>query len=556
MIEPSLASPKHHHHQQPFTQKSVTNNAMSLHVPQLRKASSFTDPFFNRSSPQSKSNLNNTSSILVDDEGFSIPPPDRSPWSTIPNNHSNIDESQDTDDLTSLESGSLNGISPSIIKLDIKNDSVVQEDAKTSQIALTRVASMLKEKNTTTVKRPRGRRELRSQYFGNSNNTITTSTNNNSNNNTSFSSYHTASSSSVSASPLSLSTITSTPIDEISEENDSTKDNNLKDITTSPTSYDSPFLHEDDQLVPNNNNNNNNTVIQSSIPTTPSTPSSLSPPIKLRITETIHAQIVNGQVVQSKVVGEIGILYEGPRHPTQAPIYFILKQDDLEVATLEKYVIAKGKSKKNKNGMKYQITPNLIQELDYVTCIKYQLSRPSDKVIPLMVKPMWKCDGDQARLMIKYYKNSKCNTLSSLSSLSHPHHGNEKEDTHPTPPSTNHVNLQQLVMVTKVSRDCSGVQSMPTGEWMIDQQKIMWSLEKKDVNDDEEQIIRARFSTKYKSEPQPIAIRFVLKDQLLTSFDVITHPQLDTSSNENASWANIVHIEKNTRSGKYIAEIN
>ncbi|CAO3642172.1 unnamed protein product [Cunninghamella echinulata] len=580
----AIETPNHYqqHHQQ-YQQPKTMTSSMSLHVPQLRKASSFTDTFFNRPPlPPSASSLSPQSkaTILIDDEGFSIPPPDRSPWSTIVNNNqsqSGDDETnlQDTDnDLTSLESGSLNGISPSIIKLDIKNDSVVQEDAKSSQIALTRVASMLKEKNTTTVKRPRGRRELRSQYFGNNNSTNTTTGSSIMDiNGTSYSSYHTATAGSIPSSPLSLST-TATTIDEISE--DKLNDGN-KNITMSPTSYDSPFTHEDDHPV---TTSSTTTIDHSSTLTkeieeekiisdfnqglkmnqtsSPISSVSSSPPIKLRITETIHAHIVNGEVVQRKLVGEIAILYEGPRHNVQTPIYFILKQDDLQVATLEKYIIAKGKSKKNKNGMKYQITPNLIQELDYVTCIKYQLSQqPSDKVIPWMVKPMWKCDDDQARLMIKYYKNSICNTLPSSSTstststssttLSLNNNNNNNNN--------NNINLGQLVMSTQVSRDCTNVQSMPTGEWMIDQQKIMWSLEKEidEKYDGKEQMIRARFSTKYQSTPQPIHIRFLLKDQLLSSLEIITNPILDSNDN-NGLWAKIVHIDKNTRSGKYIAE--
>lgn len=75
----------------------------------------------------------------MDAEGFSIPPPDRTPWTEVPSGSSlneaeaEADENADTSSIMSTNR----------FRVDIMNETV-KEDAEASH-ALTRVATLLKE---------------------------------------------------------------------------------------------------------------------------------------------------------------------------------------------------------------------------------------------------------------------------------------------------------------------------------------------------------------------------------------------------------------------------
>lgn len=73
----------------------------------------------------------------MDAEGFSIPPPDRTPWADVPSgsslNEVEADENADTSSIMSTNR----------FRVDIMNETV-KEDAEASH-ALTRVATLLKE---------------------------------------------------------------------------------------------------------------------------------------------------------------------------------------------------------------------------------------------------------------------------------------------------------------------------------------------------------------------------------------------------------------------------
>lgn len=432
-------------------QSALSSNTLHAPTPTLRKTSSFADSFFNQ--PSSPQNQNSTPSILVDDEGFSIPPSDRSPWTmtTSPTTTSAIssDEQQDSNDLASMDSGSL--YSTSRLKLDIKAESVVVEDAKSSQVALTRVASMLKETNPSATKRPRGRRELRSQLLHG--NTLTL--------------------------PTSLQ----------------------EDSTLTATDTLSPFAHDDDEEHP---------VITCDPPANRLGLED-EPTLSVRITEVIHAQLRQGEAQRLMVTGEVALLYQGPK---DQPIHFLVKHNGTETTLLAEGI---QRWQDTDDGVIYQLTPDKI-DTTYTTCIKYrQAQEPSSHlVVPLLVKPMWKCDGDQARLMIKYSQ-------------------------------ANEVTMDQVMMLTHVDGNCHSAQSLPPGQWVMDQQKMVWSS-----LDAGEQVIRAKFFTASLATPQPIAVRFEMRDQLFSSLQVVEQPPLTALS--SGTWARIDSVVKSTRSGKYIAE--
>ncbi|KAI8981401.1 Muniscin C-terminal mu homology domain-containing protein [Pilobolus umbonatus] len=95
--------------------------------------------------------------IMIDAEGYSIPPANRSAWTL---DSANSDALVDTEEITS-DSASGSILSNSRIRVDIQNEAVNDEDAGNAAVALTRVATLLKEKNPNATRKYRGRRELR-----------------------------------------------------------------------------------------------------------------------------------------------------------------------------------------------------------------------------------------------------------------------------------------------------------------------------------------------------------------------------------------------------------
>jgi hypothetical protein len=347
-----------------------------------------------------------------------------------------------------MDSGSLYGTSR--LKLDIKAEPVVEEDVKSSQVALTRVASMLKETNPSATKRPRGRRELRSQLVHG--NTLTL--------------------------PTSLQE-DSTPADTLS-----------------------PFAHDDDGPVMPCDPPANRLGLED------------EPTLSVRITEVIHAQLRQGEAQRLMVTGEVALLYQGP---TDQPIHFCVKHNGTEATLLADGI---QRWQDTDDGTIYQLSPDKMPA-DYTTCIKYRQdssSSSSQWVAPLLVKPMWKCDGDQARLMIKYNQ-------------------------------TNEVTMDQVMMLTHVDGNCHSAQSLPPGQWVMDQQKMVWSSLDTGA---EQQVIRAKFATTALATPQPIAVRFELRNQLISSLQVVEHSPLRAAGGTGARISSVV---MSTRSGKYIAEV-
>lgn len=288
-----------------------------------------------------------------------------------------------------------------------------------------------------------------------------------------------------------------------------------------PSPIVSPFAHDDDE-DDNGTNGPASTIDVAPLDQTISANSpagdSRLPGISLRITETIHAQLRQGQIQGLMVTGQIALLYQGASGndgDESVPANFILTQDDnIETTFLDASI--KRVESNDHGGTVYQFTPT--DTRDYVTCIHYRQAQPHDLsslAAPLIAKPMWKCDDTQARLMIKYTKAN--------------------------------ADVHKVMMLTQVGGTCHGAQSMPMGQWMVDQQRMIWSLD--DDNDEDEHVVRAKFATSSRSDPHPIAIRFEMKNRLVSRLNV---DPLPTSA---GAWAKIEKVERTTRSGKYVAEV-
>lgn len=343
------------------------------------------------------------------------------------------------------------------LKVDIKND-VKEEDATHAAVALTRVSSLLKEKSTVGSGKRRGRRE------------------------------------NMRATRL---------LDPVQEQQpqpsvtvQSSQPESVVPDSSQPTS-----LFED----------------------TFGTPATLStsdqvPSIKVHVTEVIHALLKGGDVVRTTVLGEVKIAYEGPSE-TNGPVCFRLDHaEELErIAPNQSYV----KSLEGRPGV-YQLDTHMFHLAggSPVACFKYQVKVDTpDHVIPIWVKPMWKCDQEQTLLLVKYRKT-----------------GSLLRD------------VQRVFFMTTVNGNVQNVQSIPAGQWMVEQEKMVWPLE--DWQPQEEMTLRAKFITKQQGEPQQIAVRFEARDWLVSSVAITQGDEHDSG----LVWAHIAATERSVRSGKYVAE--
>jgi hypothetical protein len=281
-----------------------------------------------------------------------------------------------------------------------------------------------------------------------------------------------------------------------------------------PSPIVSPFAHDDDGSDNGTDNPASPTGAAPSNHTVSLEPTAAEPKlpgISLRITETIHAQLRQGQIQWLMVTGQVALLYQGASDDDRTPAnFFLTHDDDCETTFLDPSI--KRVDSDERGGTVYQFTPT--DARDYVTCLHYRQAQPASLTAPLLAKPMWKCDDTQARLMIKYTKATA---------------------------------VHQVMMLTQVGGACQGAQSMPMGQWMVDQQRMMWSLD--DDDDDTEHVIRAKFATTSRADPHPIAIRFEMKNQLVSRLNVANSPS------SAGAWAKIEKVERTTRSGKYMAEV-
>lgn len=231
----------------------------------------------------------------------------------------------------------------------------------------------------------------------------------------------------------------------------------------------------------------------------------VSPPqIHVEITETLHVLSRAGEAERSMISGEVSIQYQGPVDHT-TPILFQLSHAATAFDIMETTSFVQETPEENT----FQIQTGLFTPGQSNVCIKYKA--PCHQ-LPLTVKPIWKCDTEKSRLLVKYHK-------------------------HRDLPS-----LENVVFVTSVTGQVQNALSIPAGELVLSQNRILWHLG--NLEDSTESVIKAQFSTLEQASPQPIAVKFELKEILLTDVAILTG---DPSV--------LVHTTKSVKVGKYIAEI-
>lgn len=420
----------------------------------------------------------------------------------------NENEADDVFDNSSI-------MSSNRIKVDIMNETV-KEDAEASH-ALTRVATILKEKNTPSPgKRPRGRRE-------------TLRLNQMTNRSTSPQQFGGSSSS------LDVSNFNKASISPVSAD---FADTNLTVATAGANAgFISPQLNPFDpsgaavDKSPVNPFELESRDIFSASPDSGQTgdEETKAPQLKADIAETVHVLTKAGEVVRSMITGEISLTYRG--HAMDKPVCF-------QVANIEhidrlvpnhNYI-----SEVNGHSGVFRINEDMFSKVGgkSVVCLKYQLKMQDSNaapVAPLIVKPIWKLEDDKSMLLIKYNGSTEGLTA-------------DKD-----------IVLENLSFLVPVDGGVTSAQSMPACVWSMERQKLLWNLGDLTIaagETPEEKKLMAKFDTQSKGTAQAIAIKFTSSSSSITS---ITLAQ-DLESDGELYWAHVESVQRRTTSGKYLAE--
>lgn len=243
------------------------------------------------------------------------------------------------------------------------------------------------------------------------------------------------------------------------------------------------------------------------------------PLINVYITETVHVLSRAGEAEKSVVWGEIGIDYRGPAASATPICFQINHQQSLDsVETTDYADVLDGYTLQDNifkiNTQLYHENVSTL-ETPVAICIKYQTKLDH---LPITVKPIWKCEADKSRLLVKYHSNVPATTA-----------------------------LDKVMFVTSVTGNVQNALSIPAGELVLSQNRIKWHLGQ--ISDNNEAVIKAQFTTLEQASPQPIAIRFEMKDHLLSDVNV------EQGADALVLWAKICNTTKIVKAGKYIADI-
>lgn len=239
------------------------------------------------------------------------------------------------------------------------------------------------------------------------------------------------------------------------------------------------------------------------------------PLINVYITEIVHALSHVGEAEKSVVWGEIGIDYKGPAVSATPICFQINHQKSLDTIETTDYASVMDGYTMHDNIFKINTQmyhENNNADNPVATCIKYQAKLD---YTPITVKPIWKCETEKSRLLVKYHANT--------------------------------VPLDNVMFATSITGNVQNALSIPSGELVLFQNRIKWHLGQ--ISDSNEAVIKAQFTTLEQASPQPIAIRFEIKDHLLTNMNI------QQGKDALVLWAKICNTTKIVKAGKYIADI-
>ncbi|KAI8802449.1 Muniscin C-terminal mu homology domain-containing protein [Cladochytrium replicatum] len=166
-----------------------------------------------------------------------------------------------------------------------------------------------------------------------------------------------------------------------------------------------------------------------------------------------------------------------------------------------------------------------------VIAVKYQVDAspkpdaPSDRLVPLIVTPMWKFEPNHTSLLLAYHVNESFTSHRSRTrQLPVDFFGNGAESTPAAPPALKDVSV--VVTLGPSGGEISNVQTKPMGVWSGERRVLIWNVGEvgpQEAQEEGQELKRlvARFETKEQmSEPGSIAVRFSQTGETLSGVRV------------------------------------
>ncbi|KAI8800109.1 Muniscin C-terminal mu homology domain-containing protein [Cladochytrium replicatum] len=166
-----------------------------------------------------------------------------------------------------------------------------------------------------------------------------------------------------------------------------------------------------------------------------------------------------------------------------------------------------------------------------VIAVKYQVDAapkpdaPSDRLVPLIVTPMWKFEANHTSLLLAYHVNESFTSYRSRTrQQSVDFFGNGTESTPSAPPVLKDVSV--VVTLGSGGGEISGVQTKPMGVWSGERRALLWNVGEvgpQEAQEEGQEVKRlvARFETaEHMSELGSIAVRFSQTGETLSGVQV------------------------------------
>ncbi|KAI9270770.1 hypothetical protein BDA99DRAFT_329163 [Phascolomyces articulosus] len=315
-------------------------------------------------SPQTSSHQQTIQAPSLDAEGYSIPPPDRSEFSTaLHDNNSGFDADSSHDSQR--------------FKIDIHEDTVDKGNKQENDATLTRVASLLRDKTPSVSRRPRGRREnIRSMQIESGSQIFK-------NEERSTASVSAAATGGVESNISSTATTPTNPFHQNSFEVSTP-------TSTSSVSHSPTMSHEiPNQLRP--------------IPET-----AAQPQIHASIVELTERDPQAGTDGPIRLQGQIKLVYNGPSS-SNVPLLLRLSQPAGQNISLtaNPQFVERWNDEPDIYALKVEAFDG--HRRQPVLCFKYQLEMNATTAdtpsLPIQLKPAWKCTDDTTYLIVNYQTN-------------------------------------------------------------------------------------------------------------------------------------------------------
>lgn len=143
-----------------------------------------------------------------------------------------------------------------------------------------------------------------------------------------------------------------------------------------------------------------------------------SPGLRANIVETVNVLLKGGEVTRVLVTGEIGLSYRSPSGSTMEAAPGNLKIRLTGLDSLEKKAPNPALLQPGVEAGEFLISPTITAHGGATTTVfKYQLAlSASTTPVPVLVKPVWRCDPAQARAIVTYAANGQSPLFASAAS--------------------------------------------------------------------------------------------------------------------------------------------